>query len=80
MRAKDEKLFDSLNRLERALKAPSHKLSAAQLRAVRFNQCVLLLHGKQVSLLRWCVVVCFCFCLLLIHSLWSSLLAVEEVR
>ena len=49
LRKKEERLFDSVKRLERALKVPVEKLSLRQRIGVQQNHCLLLLLGKKVS-------------------------------
>lgn len=46
LRGKEEKLFDSLKRMERASKVAEYKLSQSQKRAILLNRCLLLL-GKK---------------------------------
>jgi len=46
LRGKEEKLFDSLKRMERASKVAEYKLSQSQKRAILLNRC-LLLAGKK---------------------------------
>lgn len=47
LRKKDEKLFDSVKRIERAAKVPTEKLSQRQKIAIQSNQCLLSLYGKK---------------------------------
>jgi len=47
LRKKDEKIFDSLKRSNKAASVSSGKLSLRQQRAIQSNKCLLLLYGKK---------------------------------